>query len=93
VLVLLPKGYAPPQGGEAPPAISMSVFSNVEGLSLEQWIKGDNRSNFKLSQDGVLASTTVGGEPALAYTHSGLYETDAVVVSRRGKLFLFEAAG
>lgn len=92
VLVLLPKGYVPPYNGEGPPAISMSVFANPEGLSLDAWIKGDSRSNWKLAaQDGGLGSTTVGGEPALAYRYSGLYETSAVAVAHKGKIFLFEA--
>jgi len=91
VLVLLPKGYVPPQNGEGPPAISVSVFSNVEGYPLETWIKGDAKSNWKLAApDATLKNTTVGGEPALAYRYSGLYETNAVAVARGGRLFLFE---
>ena len=90
-LVLLPKGYVPPQGGEGPPAITVSVFSNPEGLSLESWVKKDDRSNWKLAADpNGLQSITVGGEPALAYRHSGLYETEAVAVAHSGKIFLFE---
>lgn len=92
VLLLLPKGYVPPQGGEGPPAISVSIFSNPEQLDLASWVKGDSRSNWKLAAPGAtLASTTVGGVEALSYSHSGLYEFDATVIAHNGKIFLFEA--
>jgi hypothetical protein len=88
-LVLIPKDYAEaPGGGEGPPAIAISMFDNIEGLSLEQWVRGDARSNFKLSNDQRLASTSIGGSPALKYSHSGLYETDAIAVSRGSKIYL-----
>lgn len=89
MLVLLPPGTVAPKNGEQPPAISISVFYNVPE-NLEQWVGSDPRSNFAL-QGSDLASTTVGGEPALRYEHSGLYETDAVAVLHKGKIFLFEA--
>jgi len=88
-LVLLPGGAVVPQGGEAPPGITMSVFDVPSLISVAQWVKGDARSNYKLS-GSALASTTVGGEDALYYTHSGLYEADAVAVRHGTKIFLFE---
>jgi len=92
VLVLLPKGYVPPVGGEGPPAISMSIFANPEKIALDKWVLGDARPNWKLATDpGGLGSRMVGGEAAFVYKHSGLYETDAVAVAHGGKIFLFEA--
>lgn len=91
VLVLLPAGYQAPQGGEGPPAIVVGVYPNPEALGLEQWVRGDNRSNFKLSSDEGLTPTSVGGKPALAYRHSGLYETDAVAVAAGDTVFVFSA--
>jgi hypothetical protein len=91
VLLLLPKGYVPPQGGEGPPAIAVSIFPNTEGTGLEAWVKGDARSNYKLSSTGALTAGVVGGEEALFYQHSGLYETDAVAVAKGGKIYLFSA--
>lgn len=91
-VVLLPKGYKAPEGGEGPPAITVSDFPNPEHLSLEEWVLGDARSNWKLAaQDGGLGSTTVAATPGLMYLHSGLYETDAVAVARGDKVYLFEA--
>lgn len=89
-LVLLPKGYVPPVGGEGPPTISMSVFQNPEGFSASEWVKGDARSNWKLTvDDRASKSMVVGGQPALWYHYSGLYETDSVAVAHKGKIFLF----
>jgi hypothetical protein len=89
-LVLLPKNYTAPQYGEGPPTISMSVFQNPEGLSAAEWVRGDERSNWKLIvDDRASTTTTVGGLPALWYHFSGLYETDSVAVSANGKIFLF----
>ena len=59
-------------------------------ISLEDWLRSDSRSNFALS-DQVLTPTTVGGQPAVAYRHSGLYETDAVALIREGQVYLFSA--
>lgn len=93
VLLLLPKGYVPPQNGEGAPAISMGVFPNPEGATLEQWVKGDARSNWKLGGEeaGGLKRIRVNGVPAVSYRHSGLYETDVVAMSHNGKIFMFEA--
>lgn len=89
-LVLVPAGSTVPQNGEAPPVIAISVFQVPVGQSLESWVRTDARSNYQLSGN-ALASTTVGGEPALRYTHSGLYEADAVAVKHGTRIFLFEA--
>ena len=90
VLLLLPKGYMPPVGGEGPPAISLSVFPNPEGLSLDAWVKGDARSNWKMIVDErATRATEVGGQPAIWYHYSGLYEVDSVAVAHDGKILLF----
>lgn len=91
VLVLLPRGYVPPQGGEGPPAVLVGIFPNPEELSLDRWVRGDARSNLKLSADQKLSPMTVGGKEALAYRHSGLYETDAVAVAANGRVYIFAA--
>ncbi len=92
VLVLLPKGYVPPQASEGPPAITLSVFPNPESMGLEAWVKGDARSNYKLSGDGAMTAGQIDGAEAIFYTHSGLYEFDAAAVAHGGKVFLFEVS-
>jgi hypothetical protein len=77
---------------EGPVAITVGIFDAQSGQSLEDWIKSDSHSNFALSPDQKLTPQTVGGEPALAYEHSGLFENDAVAVIHGGKIYLFEAS-
>lgn len=74
---------------EGPVAISMDVFDNVEDATLEQWVRGNSNSNFKLSPDDKLTETSLGGVSALAYTWDGLYAADAVVVAHEGRIYLF----
>lgn len=78
------------EGSEGPPVISILVIK-AENENLEEWIRGSNFSNFKLSSTEELIPTTVGGEAALSYQHSGLYETDAVAVKRGNTVYLFSA--
>lgn len=73
---------------EGPPAIAVQIFDNVEQYTAEEWVKGVSYSNYKLSADGVLAPTTIGGEPALAYHYSGLFETEAVAVAHGTHIYL-----
>ena len=80
----------PPENSEGPPSIVIIVFDNLEGQTLEQWIRGSSFSNFKLS-DEQLASTTVDQEPAFAYRYSGLYENDAVAAIVHNKIYFFAA--
>jgi hypothetical protein len=76
---------------EGPPAISVIVVPNPENLSLEEWVRTKSISNFYLSPDKKLAATTVAGEPAVRYSHTGLYESDAVAVVHAGSTYLFSA--
>jgi len=90
-ITLVPSDFVPVEGGEGPPSINITVIPNIEGQGLEQWIHGDARSNFKLSQDDKLTATTLGGHAAFAYRYSGLYENDAVATVTNGNIYLFEA--
>lgn len=91
VVALLPEGYQPVENGEGPPSIALWSAPIAEGVSLADWVRSDSRSNFALSSDGVLTPVVVGGEPAVAYRHSGLYETDAVALLRGGQVYVFTA--
>ena len=74
---------------EGPPAIAVQVFDNVEELELEEWITTTSYSNYKLASDPELLQGEVAGEPARAYQHSGLYETNAVVFAHEGSIYMF----
>src|SRR3989344_2692375 len=76
-----------PQNGEGPPAITVDIFqNNLDTLLIEQWVHGTNDSNFKLSPDDALTSTTVAGVPALSYTWDGLYLGRSVVLSHKDNI-------
>jgi hypothetical protein len=57
---------------EAPPIISIRIYSNPQKLPLAKW-KGELSHN----DDRPM---TVAGQPALAYSSTGLYESDNVLV-------------
>ena len=75
------EGTAGPR--EGPTAITIDIFqNNLDNYTTEKWVRGTNDSNFKLSPDGVLTATLLGGEAALTYRWSGLYEGETVAVAR-----------
>jgi len=90
-IVLMDEDYANKPATEGPPAIAITIFENPEQTTLEDWVKGNANSNYKLSADGGLKPATIGGNPALSYTHSGLYENDAVVTMYNGRVYMFTA--
>lgn len=73
-----------PQNGEGPPTVNVDIYqNNLDQLSIETWVRGTNFSNFKLSPDGLLASTNIAGVPALSYTWDGLYRGESVVFTHK----------
>jgi len=78
-----------PQNGEGPPAITIDIFQNdIDQLLINEWVQGSSFSNFKLSPDGVLASTTLAGAPALTYTWDGLYRGKSFVAAHKGNIVM-----
>jgi hypothetical protein len=63
------------KGGELPPNISISVYSNPNRLPLSHW-----KDNLSIGSSGTRAMT-VAGQEAIAYTSTGLYEFDNVLLS------------
>lgn len=89
VITLIDKDVVIPDMSEGPPAISLVIVPNQQNIPLEQWVKTKSVSNFQLSQSQTLTPTLVGGEQGLSYTHSGLYESNAVAVAHNGKVYVF----
>jgi len=89
VLVLLPKGYVPPENGEGPPSIAIQEIVNTNNLDIDTWLTTDSRANWHLSSPGGAQKTTIGGQNALSYGYSGLYENDAYIVAANGKVYMF----
>ncbi len=88
VVVLIDKNVVVPDMSEGPPSISLIIVRNTDNLPLDQWIKEKSISNFALS-DKQLASSTIEGEQAISYTHSGLYESAAVATKHGNSIYLF----
>lgn len=92
VLNLVDVSRVVPDMSEGPTAISVIEIPIAPTSTLESWVRDAPISNFYLSPDKQFSQATVGGEPALAYHYSGLYESDAVAVMHAGKIYLFAAS-
>lgn len=78
-----------PVDGEGPPAITVNIYqNNLDNQTTEKWIRGSNASNFKLGDD-ILASTTIGGLPALSFRWSGLYDGTTIALARPDWIYAF----
>lgn len=76
--------------GEGPPAITIQLFQNdLDSYTAEEWIRGVNESNFKLSPEQTLSKATISGKEALSYRWSGLYEATTIVQPRPKWLYAF----
>jgi hypothetical protein len=78
----------PQANGETPPVITIDIYNNPTKQSAEKWIKGNDFSNYKLSGNAILASTSVAGIPALAYPWDGLYQSTSIVFPNKGKMYM-----
>ncbi len=73
---------------EAPPAITLEIFSADRTQTVEDWIKKNKLSNFNLS-DSKLTATVVGGVGGFSYNWSGLYQGRSLALSRGEKIYVF----
>lgn len=82
MIMLVRKGdEVPPVNGEGPVAITIDIYDNsVDKLSVMDWMKGANQSNFKLGP-GTYDTRQIAGETAYSYTWSGLYEGRTTVLA------------
>lgn len=90
LIMLMPRGYVAPVGGEGPAMLTVQEFVNNEGLPLEKFIRQEPMTNFGLS-NGATERMEMDGREGLSYRYSGLYETDAVAVASANKVFVFAA--
>jgi hypothetical protein len=78
-----------PENSEGPPTITIDMYqNNLDNQDAEEWIRNSSQSNFKLGEMR-LATTTVGGEAALSYLWSGLYEGTTIVVGKPDWIYAF----
>ena len=90
-VTLTEKGIdASPVDSEGPPAIAIDVYARDSSIrTIEDWIRGDRRSNFHLSEDSVLTETEVGGIKGLKYSWDGLYAGESVALIEDGRVLVF----
>ena len=92
VITLLQKGVVIPEGGEGGTAITLAVFEEKEPISLTDWVHSMTNT-FPVPTDGFdYQEIEVGGEKALAYTSTGLYESDNVAIAKGNKVYVFSAS-
>jgi len=90
VILTRKEDLPPPQNGEGPPTITIDAYQNdIERYPIDVFIRNTNFTNFKLSPDGAIASSTVNGEPAASFRWSGLYEGRTVVVVEDAWVYTF----
>ncbi len=89
VLTLVDPKVQVPDMSDGPAGMSILEVANPTNIPLDQWVKQKSISNFNLQSEPTLASTTVAGEPAVTYQHSGLFETKVVAVAHNGRVYLF----
>jgi hypothetical protein len=79
----------PPEAGEGPTAITFEIYqNNLDKISLEDWVRGANDSNFKLSPDGTLSKVPVAGTQALFYRWDGLYRGESYALAHKGTIIV-----
>lgn len=79
----------PNSATEGSPTITITLFqNNLDNYSARNFVERTDFSNFKLS-NGKTADVTVGGEPGLRYSATGLYENENVVVARPDYVYMF----
>lgn len=82
----------PPEGGEGPAQISISVYRNSKNEWSGQWAESHTQySNIGLKQ-GEVAEAVVGGANAVRYMRDGLYPAEVVVVAHGGLVYVFDGA-
>ncbi len=77
---------------EGPVFINVGIFPNPDHETIESWVQNSPHSNFALSKDQKMNATTLGGQKAYSYEHSGLFESDAIAVAHGDFIYLFEGS-
>lgn len=88
-LTLTPKGSVVPVAGEGPTGLTVVVFPNPRGIGLADWLQSMNNTGVMPTSGWDFAEAVVDGKDALAYTSTGLYESDNVAVSHKGAVYVF----
>ena len=88
-LVLIDEQIHVPPESDGPMAITLDIFHNSARQSVIDWVRGTKESNFNLTPDGRLVSTSVGTKEALRYIWDGLYRGESYALSNRDNILVF----
>ncbi|MCC2630772.1 MAG: hypothetical protein K0S38_581 [Candidatus Paceibacter sp.] len=78
-----------PSTDATPTTITINVFQGAATTQeVPAWVKSNANSNFKLSKNKVLATTTLAGIPAYAYSWDGLFGANSVAFAYKGNIIV-----
>ncbi len=80
------------EGTEGPPAITILVFNNPEGLSIDAWMKKPDIIQYIPPQAQEPNPIEVDGEFAVLFEADGLYRSDNVIVAHDTRIVLMSGA-
>src|SRR3989338_1931597 len=77
---------------DGPEVIVLAEYPNEDRRPLEEWLQANGAiSNYNISA-GTLTETEVGGERAVRYSWSGLYEGHTVAAAKDERIYLFSVS-
>ena len=86
IVLIRKEDSAPRENSEGPTAITFDLYQNdLDKQTLVGWLRGNNTSNYKLS-NGTYASTSVDGREAILYRWSGLYEGETTAFLHKERI-------
>lgn len=81
----------PPEGGEGPAVISISVYKNSKKEWPQTWADSNPKYSLINLKIGEVYETVVGGANAIGYMADGLYASGNVVVAHGENVYVFSA--
>jgi len=91
-IILNPNDVQVPVGGEGPPGITITVFENQKNTPLADFLQKATGNTPSPTGGFDFQETTIASKSAIAYTSTGLYESDNIAVANNGKVYIFSAS-
>lgn len=78
-----------PQNSEGPTAMTVAIFTLPAPQDVRDFLRSMQTTTPEPQGGFKYEDTTVGGQPAVKYQATGLYESDNVAVSRGNRVYVF----
>ena len=79
-----------PQASEAPPTITVGIYSNPSSTDLGTWLTNNgSASNYTLPNTAASATTVASTTPAIAYLWEGLYQGASIAFEHGTNVIIF----